>query len=71
MRKLRHKNVVVIYDHQMERNHLLLLLEKREDGTLCDLIRVRRWLSLGEVSHLARQAYQGLAYIHKMDIVHR
>ncbi len=71
MRKLKHKNLVAVYDVDMRTGQLVLLMEGPPDGSLTDLIKARRLLCLGEVAHLMRQAYKGLAYMHEKNILHR
>ncbi len=41
------------------------------DGTLNDLVKARRWLSLGEVSRLSRQIMEALDYLHSNNVIHR
>lgn len=69
--RIRHPNVVVIYEVLPDESPPIMVLEHVEGGSLEDRLRTGRRLSTSEVVALARGLLAGLAAIHRAGIIHR
>ncbi|MDD9938766.1 MAG: serine/threonine-protein kinase, partial [Myxococcales bacterium] len=68
--RIRHPNVVDIYDVEEQDGHAFLVMELLEGETLRDLLRARR-LSIDECLALLVPAMRGVAAAHARGVVHR
>jgi hypothetical protein len=70
--KLRHENIVEVFDHGSSGSLFYFLMEYCEGGSLQSLIDRRgRPLSLAEAAPIMLQALDGLAHAHQNKIIHR
>jgi serine/threonine-protein kinase len=69
--KLRHPNIVTIYDLGVEEAIPYMVMEFLEGESLDALIRCGRGISLEEKLNIVIQACNALAYAHEQEIVHR
>ncbi|MBI3890076.1 MAG: serine/threonine protein kinase [Candidatus Wallbacteria bacterium] len=69
--KLRHPNIVPLYDAGCFGNDLYLAMELVPGGTLHDKIRGARTLGLPASRALMEQLLEGLAYLHDNGVIHR
>jgi len=69
--KLRHPNIVTIYDLGVEEAIPYLVMEFLEGESLDALIRGGRAISLEEKLNIVIQVCNALAYAHEQEIVHR
>src|SRR5437588_8103168 len=69
--KLRHPNIVTIYDLGVQEATPYLVMEFLEGESLDALIRCGRAISLEEKLNIVIQACNALAYAHEQEIVHR
>ena len=69
--RLRHKNIVTIYDSGEEDGKPYLVMEFLEGQTLQEVIQERRPLTLLDKVRIMTQVAEGLAYAHSKGVVHR
>jgi serine/threonine-protein kinase len=69
--KLRHPNLVLLYDFFVEDGDHFLVMEYVVGKSLATLMRERGALSVEETCRIGLQCCAGLAYAHEMGIVHR
>jgi len=69
--KLRHNNIVTIYDFGLENDQLYLVMEYLEGQDLESLIASKKPLDLRERLDIVRQLCLGLNYAHEHGILHR
>src|SRR5215472_3922089 len=69
--RLRHPNLVLVYDFFIEGGDQFLVMEYVVGESLAARIRERGALSSDETCSIGLQCCQGLAYAHDMGIVHR
>ena len=69
--KLRHKNVVKLYEKLETDKHHLFFMEVCQGGDLLSYVRKRRKLNENTAKFLFRQLIIGLGYIHNKNIVHK
>jgi serine/threonine protein kinase len=70
--KLRHPNVVQIYDFATDADGTAYIVMEYIDGvTVDDILRGRSVPSLGFSLEVARQSLRALGYLHTQDFVHR
>jgi eukaryotic-like serine/threonine-protein kinase len=68
--RLKHPNVITIYDAKFEEGRLFLVMELIEGGNLYDQIQLGT-LPLPEAVGLVRQIADGLHYAHDQGVIHR
>ncbi len=68
---IKHPNVVQVYDFIEKGGVFYLVMEYLEDGTLRDKLNAKKQLSIEETISLALNLCDGLAAIHRADVVHR
>eukprot|EP00755_Sulcionema_specki_P036743 Sspe_Gene.107560::Locus_85757_Transcript_1_1_Confidence_1.000_Length_1926::g.107560::m.107560 len=71
LRKLKHDNIVKLYDVLSTGDKLYLVLEYVTGGDLLDHISKARRLPEDEARHLFHQIVSAVAYIHSEGVVHR
>ena len=69
--KLRHPNLVLLYDFFVERGDHFLVMEYVVGKSLAALLRERGALSVREACRIGIQCCAGMAHAHGMGIVHR
>jgi serine/threonine protein kinase/formylglycine-generating enzyme required for sulfatase activity len=69
--KLKHDNVVTIYQVGEERGILFIAMELLKGASLEDYLRKRRELVPGQIIRLAREMVEGLKAAHAVGLVHR
>jgi putative two-component system response regulator len=67
--KLKHPNILEVFDYGYEDGTAYLVLELVEGGTLAD--RVGRPMDLQEVVHIVEQVASALDHAHTHDVLHR
>lgn len=68
---IKHTNVVQVYDFIEKNGVFYLVMEYLEGGTLRDTLNAKKQLSIEETISLALNLCDGLAAIHRADVVHR
>jgi WD40 repeat protein len=71
MAKLKHENVVTVYQVGKDRNIPYLAMELLEGESLDQRVRRERMLPLPEVIRIGREAAEGLAAAHRRGLIHR
>ncbi len=70
--KLNHLNIVTVYDHDCDKDGYYIVMEYVDGGSLKDLLKARGGkLPVATALRLVRGVAQGLAYAHRMNLVHR
>ena len=71
LKKLRHKNIVQIYDTISSTNHIYLIMEYIEGADLYDFISKKKTTNELYSCLLFQQLINAIEYIHKIGIAHR
>jgi len=71
MRKLKHKNIVELYDVFDEADHLYLVLEFITGGELFEQIVSRGHYSERDAANIIRQILEAVDYMHSNGVAHR
>ncbi|XP_063676221.1 hormonally up-regulated neu tumor-associated kinase homolog A-like [Bolinopsis microptera] len=71
LRKIRHENIVQLYEVMETENHYYLVLEMVRGGDLMTHICNNKRLSEQEAQKYTRQIISAVEYLHSMGIVHR
>ena len=69
--KLRHPNIVQVYNFHQEGDLFYLAMEYIDGGSLSDLLRIESPLPLNAAVSFARQIAEALYHAHKKGFVHR
>jgi len=69
--RLRHPNIVPIYEVEVQRNRLYMVMEFVEGQNLRDFLRTHKRLKLMTALNIIRDVCNGLDYAMKMGVVHR
>src|SRR5262245_53325306 len=69
--RLRHQNIVVVFDVGEDDNRPFIAMEYVEGETLSAIIRERRNIPIERKLQWIEQLCDGLAYAHRADLVHR
>ena len=69
--KLKHKRIVRYYGIRQDKDSLSILMEYAKGGSIRKLISDKGALCEKKVRKYCQQILEGLAYLHKMKIVHR
>ena len=69
--KLRHNNVVKIYETLETDKHIIIVMELCAGGDLMNYVRKRRRLKEPYAKLIFKQLIDGLAYIHSKCVAHR
>lgn len=73
LKDLNHKHIVQYFDSVKTRNHLYIVLEYMENGSLASVIKPSNFGAFSEDlgSVYIAQVLQGLKYLHSQGVVHR
>jgi 5'-AMP-activated protein kinase catalytic alpha subunit len=71
LRKIRHPNIVHLYDIIETKRQLFLITEYAKGGELFDYIVSKQRLEEDEACKFFQQILSGIEYVHKLTIVHR
>ncbi|CAD7703488.1 unnamed protein product [Ostreobium quekettii] len=73
LKDLNHRNIVKYFDSIKTRNHLYIVLEYMENGSLANVIKPSNFGAFPEhlVSVYIAQVLEGLKYLHEQGVVHR
>jgi len=71
LRKLRHQNIVQLYDTYDEKAYVYLVMELVTGGELFDRIVAKGSYTERDASNLIRQVLEAVAFMHKNGVVHR
>lgn len=69
--KLRHPNIVEFYRAFTFEQYTYVSLELCLNGSLTDMVRRRKYLTMGEIRRFLIQLCGAVKYLHKRDVVHR
>jgi len=69
--KLRHNNIVKIYETIETEKHLIIIMELCAGGDLLSYVRKRRRLKEPFAKNIFKQIIDGLRYIHENLVCHR
>jgi len=69
--KLRHNNIVKIYETIETEKHLIIIMELCAGGDLLSYVRKRRRLKEPFAKNIFKQIIDGLRYIHENYVCHR
>ena len=71
MKRIRHPNIIQLYDIIETRKQLFLITEYANGGELFDYIVKNQKLTEKNSCKFFQEIISGIEYIHKLDIVHR
>jgi serine/threonine protein kinase len=72
LKRCRSPNIVNYYGSHINNNDLMIMMDLCSAGSLRDAIETRQLpLTEDQVGYVMKETLQGLAYLHKCDIVHR
>jgi calcium/calmodulin-dependent protein kinase I len=71
LRKLRHPNIVQLYDTFEESQYVYLVMELVTGGELFDRIVAKGSYTERDASNLIRQVLEAVAFMHSNGVVHR
>jgi serine/threonine protein kinase len=66
-----HENVLKLYGFFDDAEHIYLILEYMEDGTLYQVLKRNKTLSEEETANKLKQLTSGIKYLHANGIAHR
>lgn len=69
-RRMKHKHVVEFLRTFRDRYYVYMLLEKCDNGTLMDLLKVRRF-TVAETQYVMLQCLSAMQYMHSECVIHR
>ena len=68
---LKHQNIIQLYGVFDDEDHIYLILEYMEEGTLYNCLKKKKKLSETEVSFKLSQIASAISYLHNNGITHR
>ena len=71
LKKLRHKNIIQLYDIMESKRNLYFVMEYCKNGELFDYIVSKKRLKESEACRFFQQIINGVDYLHKQGIIHR
>ena len=71
LKKMRHTNIVQLYDTFETNKHIIFVMELWSGGDLLNYVRKRRRLSEDYAKAIFKQILEALHYCHKLNILHR
>lgn len=69
--KLHHSNIVEFHRAFTFENNTYIALELCSNGSLADMVKRRKWLTMGEIRRFTIQLCGAVKYLHQRDVVHR
>jgi len=69
--KLHHANIVEFHRAFTFEDHTYIALELCSNGSLADMVKRRKWLTMGEIRRFTIQLCGAIKYLHQRDVVHR
>jgi serine/threonine protein kinase len=69
--RLKHRNIVEVYDYDFDEQGYYIVMEYIEGGSLSDYVRKQTKLPPNEAIQFAKGISQGLYYAHQRKLVHR
>ena len=70
-RSLNHPHIVKFYDYFEEKDHICLVLEYLNGGTLFDYLNEVQTIPLQKTVSILAEVIDALSYIHERNIIHR
>ena len=70
-RRIRHDNIIRLYDAMSDRYHIYILMEYASGGNLFHYIRDRNYLSEKEAFKIFSQVCSAVNFLHKHFLIHR
>lgn len=70
-RRLKHENIIRLYNSLEDNNYIYLVLEYASKGNLFYLIRNKKVLTENETFYFFIQACAGIYFLHKNGLIHR
>lgn len=70
-KKLKHKNIVRLFDFFKMKNKVFLLMEYAEKGNLYHSLKASKKYSEAVAANYFTQVCHGVAYLHKKNVCHR
>lgn len=70
MRDLNHPNLVNYVELYLERNHLMMVMEFMQGGSLTDVV-LYTILNELQIAAVTKEILQGIFHLHKNEIIHR
>ena len=71
LKKLRHKNIIQLYEVMESKKSLYIVMEYCEGGELFDYIVKKKQIPEMEACQLFQQIINGVEYLHGQNIIHR
>ena len=71
LKKIRHKNIIQLYDIMESKTNLYFVMEYCKGGELFDYIVKKKRLTEKEACVFFHQIINGVEYLHKQGIIHR
>ena len=71
LKKLRHKNIIQLYDIMESKRYLYFVMEYCKNGELFDYIVSKKRLKEPEACGFFQQIINGVEYLHQQGIIHR
>ena len=68
---LDHPNILKLYNIFDDEEHIYLLLEYMEEGTLYSQLKKKKVFKQGEASRKLRDVIEGMTYLHSQQVAHR
>lgn len=69
--KLHHANIVEFHRAFTFNDYTYISLELCNNGSLADMVKRRKWLTMGEIRRFSIQLCGAVKYLHQRDVVHR
>jgi len=71
LKKLKHKNIIQLYEIIQTKKNIYLIMDFAEGGELFDYISLKKRLSEIEACKIFQEIISGLEYLHQQNYVHR
>ena len=68
---LNHPNILKLYGVFDDEEHIYLILEYMEDGTLYNQLKKKKTLKQADASRKLKDILEGVSYLHSQQIAHR
>ena len=68
---LNHPNILKLYGVFDDEEHIYLILEYMEDGTLYNQLKKKKSLKQADASRKLKDILEGVSYLHSQQIAHR